>query len=98
MKISTLDRRIVRQKPITLPRDIVRWLDEIEEEALQSYVESMEPALRGLDFTLLGLQVCGTVAVLMWTERAEVLNFSGMDRRTIATELISAVMREAVSC
>ncbi len=96
--LKTLPHAIRREKPITLPRDVAEWLDEIDAELRREYVLSHEAMLRGLDRRLIGLTLCGDMAVLMYADRAIGVDISGMDRREISGELISAVMREAVSC
>ena len=96
LNLKTLPRAIRREKPITLPRDVAEWLDEIDAELRREYVLSHEDMLRGLDRSLLGLTLCGDMAVLMYADRAIGIDISGMDRREISGELISRVMAEAM--
>lgn len=90
--IKTLNNPIKHEKPITLPHEVETFCAEIEQELREEYIMSHAAMLHGLDFDLLGMTVCGTMVVLMYTDHINYVDTAGMDRRTITAELIGAVM------
>lgn len=97
MKISTLrtlNKPIMREKPIALPRDVIEFCEEIEQELREDYILSHFSLLQRLSPELESVTVCGNFVLFQYADAvAYTVITKDMTRQKITEILIRAVKR-----